>query len=100
MVQIITLRILLLGHFGSNHCGHIMQQEPRIRKYKSGNTHLHVFKDLHDKYKTVVGRFEQLESKILYEGYDKNEAIKVYNECLERFDIDEVDSVEDIEWPQ
>lgn len=77
-----------------------VDHEPRIRKYKSGDTHLHVFEDFHGRYKTVVGRFEALESKTLYEGYDKDEAISVYNECLERFTIDEVDSVDEIQWSQ
>ncbi len=76
----------------------IPEQEPRIRKHNSGDTHLHVFEDVHGKYKTVVGRTEQLESNTLYEGYDKEEAIKVYNECLDKFDIDEVDSLDEIQW--
>lgn len=75
-----------------------MQQNKPIRKHTSNGAQLRVFKDYHDKYKTTVSRVDKLQSNVLYEGYDKDEAIKVYNECLSLYSIGEVDDVEDITW--
>lgn len=52
----------------------------------------------HGRYKTSVSRVAELESNTLYWGDDPETAIEVYEECLERFDIGAVDSVDDIEW--
>lgn len=54
--------------------------------------------DAHGRFKTSVSRVEQLESNTLYWGGDREDAIDVYEECLERFDIGEVDSLDDIQW--
>ncbi len=69
-----------------------------IRLHEEGATILKVFQDSFDRYKTTVARVEKLESNVLYHGYDKDEAISVFEECLERFDIDEVDSLDEIQW--
>ena len=69
-----------------------------IMYHKEGETILHVFEDSYGKIKTSVCRPDKLESNVLYHGYDTDTALEVANECLERFDIDEVESLAEIEW--
>lgn len=69
-----------------------------IRHKSVGNTDIQVFEDCYGKYKTTVTRVENLESNELYWGYDEGKAIEIYEECMERFDIDEVGSLDQIQW--
>lgn len=70
----------------------------KIRRIEVENTVLSVFQDSYDRFKTTVVRVEKLESNCLYEGYDKEKAIRVFDECSQRFDIGEVESLDEIEW--
>ena len=70
----------------------------KIQRKEVGSTQIQVYQDEFDRFKTTVARVENLESNQLYCGYDKETAIEVYNECLERFNIDEVDSLDEIMW--
>lgn len=69
-----------------------------IRFHEEDGTTLKVFQDTHDRFKTTVARLEKLESNTLYHGYDEDEAINVFEECLERFDIGDVESLDEIQW--
>lgn len=70
----------------------------KIKHKQVGNTEIQVFQDSYDKYKTTVTRVEKLESKQLYWGYDKETAIEIYEECLKRFNIDKIESLNQIQW--
>lgn len=76
----------------------LKNSEHSIKLYESGTTQLKVWKDGYDRYITVVARQEDLESNVLYHGYNRSEALAVFDECLERFDIDDVDSLDEIQW--
>jgi len=69
-----------------------------IRRVEKGDTTLNVYHSTNDRIKTTVARVKDLERNVLYNGYDEQTAIEVFNECLERFDIDEVESLDEIQW--
>jgi len=72
----------------------------KIKHKKVGSTDIQVFEDCYGKWKTTVTRIDNLESNQLYWGYDKDTAVEIYNECLNRFDIDKVDSLDEIQWSE
>jgi hypothetical protein len=76
-----------------------MENDDAIRAKEVDGIHLRTFEDSHGRFATTLTEPETLSSNALYDhGYDKDEALRVFDECLERFDLSEIDDVTDVSW--
>lgn len=75
------------------------QTDDAIRAKEVDGIHLRTFKDAHGRYATTLTEPATLSANALYDhGYDKDEALAVFDECLARFDLAEIDDVESVSW--
>lgn len=70
-----------------------------IRERECNGIHLRVFEDSHGRFATTLTEPQTLSANALYDhGYDREKAIDIFEECLERFDLCEIDDVESVGW--
>ena len=77
---------------------YMSRSDSSIRFEKENGVGIRVSQDMYNRYKTTIAEVEKLQFNVLYEGYEKEVAITVFNEFFEHYTLSEVENVNDVQW--